>query len=260
VQRRIPIVMLFLGVVGGAVAGWFAHHAVVVPRSELSVREASPAHSAPGPLVQPTKAESRASAPGPLVEPTKTESRAAAPASGGEIPLFVTDASSPVAKVTSRAKALTRDESEQPSAAALSQTPAIDDLRNSVSIRCTFGPGNGGSWPNGKLTVGDAAWQGGPVDFQSINYDAGTAQMVGQVTRSPKGEVPATVTTSDSDVTFTVRAANGTLTVVSMFGKFDNAGHHTAVLSMHDGKHELDIAQFYGSCDSALKRLNSATQ
>jgi hypothetical protein len=102
---------------------------------------------------------------------------------------------------------------------------------------------------------------GKAVDFQSINYDAGTAQMVGQVTRSPKGEVPATVTTTDSDVTFTGRAANGTLTIISMFGKSDNAGHHTAVLSMHDGKHELDIAQFYGSCDLAQKKsLNSATQ
>jgi hypothetical protein len=143
VRRRTPIVMLFLGAVGGAVAGWFAHPAVVVPRSELPVREALPANSAPGPLAQLTKAESRA----------------AAPASGGEIPLFVTDASSPVAKGTSRAKALTRDESEQPSAAALSQTPALGDLRDSVSIRCTFGPGNGGSWPNGKLAVGDARWK-----------------------------------------------------------------------------------------------------
>jgi hypothetical protein len=69
-----------------------------------------------------------------------------------------------------------------------------------------------------------------------------------------------TVTASESDVTFTGRAANGTLTVVSMFGKLDNAGHHAAVLSMHDGKHELDIAQFYGSCDSIPKSASSATQ
>lgn len=141
----------------------------------------------------------------------------------------------------------------------MSQTPGVGDLLDSASIRCTFGPGNGGSWPNGNLTVGNAAWQGGPVDFQSINYDAGTAQMVGQVTRSANGEVPAKVTTSESDVTFTGRAANGTLTVISMFGRFDNAGHHTAVLSLHDGKHQLDIAQFYGSCDAGLKGLSSAS-
>jgi hypothetical protein len=154
------------------------------------------------------------------------------------------------------AKASTDDGSEQVSAAS-TDVPAHDDLDDSVGVRCIFGPGNGGHWPDGKLTVGGAAWQGGPVEFQSINYDAGTAQMVGQVTRSPTGEVPATITTSDSDVTFTGRAANGTLTVVSIFGKFDNAGHHTAVMSLHDGKYELDIAQFYGACNSSLKSLNN---
>jgi hypothetical protein len=73
----------------------------------------------------------------------------------------------------------------------------------------------------------DAAWQGRPVNFQSINYDDGTAQMIGQVTRSPAGDVPATVTASDFDITFTGRAANGTLTVISLFGRIDSTGHHT---------------------------------
>jgi hypothetical protein len=84
--------------------------------------------------------------------------------------------------------------------------------------------------------------------------------MVGQVTHSPTDGVPAAVALSDSDVTFTGRAANGTLTVISVFSKFDNAGHHMAVMSLHDGIHQLDIAQFYGDCDSAPKSLNSASQ
>ncbi len=151
------------------------------------------------------------------------------------------------------AQASTGDESEQVSEAS---TKVHEDLDDSVGVRCLFGPGNGGHWPNGKLTVGGAAWQGGPVEFQSIDYDTGTAQMVGQVTRSPTGEVPATISTSDSDITFTGRAVNGTLAVVSIFGKVDSFGHHTAVMSLHDGKYELDIAQFYGACDSSLKSLN----
>jgi hypothetical protein len=160
-QRRAPIGMLFLGVVAGGVAGWFARPYVVVPGSELSAREDSPAHSAAGPLAQPTKAESPASSPGPLIDPTKAESRAAAPAGGGAIPAFVTNAGTPVAKASAGKEAFIADESEMPSTAtALSKTPAIDDHRDAVSARCTFGPGNGGSWPNGKLTVGDAAWQG----------------------------------------------------------------------------------------------------
>jgi hypothetical protein len=140
---------------------------------------------------------------------------------------------------------------------ASSKAPAHDDLDDSVSIRCIFGPGNGGHWPNGRLTVGGAAWQGGPVEFQSINYDAGTAQMVGQVTHSPTAGIPATITTSDADITFSGRAANGTLIVVSIFGVLDSSGHRTAVMSLHDGKYGLDIAQFYGGCDSSLKSLNN---
>jgi hypothetical protein len=140
---------------------------------------------------------------------------------------------------------------------ASAKAPAHDDLRDSAGVRCIFGPGNGGHWPDGKLTVGGAAWQGGPVDFQSISYDAGTALMVGLVARSPVGEVPVTVTRSDSDITFTGRAANGTLAVISVFGNVDSSGHRTAVMSLHDGKYQLDIAQFYGDCDSSLKSLNN---
>jgi hypothetical protein len=162
-----------------------------------------------------------------------------------------------VAEGNSRPNTSTGDASE--ASVTLGQAPSLDDLRDAASVRCTFGPGNGGSWPNGKLTVGDAAWQGGPVDFQSINYDAGTAQMVGQVTHSPMDGLPAAVSLSDSDVTFTGRAVNGTLTVTSVFSKFDSAGHHIAVMSLHDGKHQLDVAQFYGGCDSAQKSLNSAS-
>lgn len=142
------------------------------------------------------------------------------------------------------------------SAASSAQAPTLDDQLDSANIRCTFGPGNGGSWPQGKLTVGDAAWQGGPVDFQSIDYDAGTAQMLGNVARSRAGQVPVTVSKTNSGLNFTGSAANGTLTVITMFSSFDNAGHHTAVLSMHDGQQGMDTAQFCGFCDSGLKRLN----
>ena len=249
--------MLFLGLVAGAVAGWVARRVVISPGSESSVREAAIAKSASGSLAQSAEAESSASALRPRTHASSADSRPAAPASGSTIPPSVTVAAS-LAKGNSRANASSGDASEAP--VALGQPPSLDDLRDAASVRCTFGPGNGGSWPNGKLRVGDAAWQGGPVDFQSIDYDAGTAQMVGQVTHSPTDGVPAAVALSDSDVTFTGRAANGTLTVISVLSKFDNAGHHIAVMSLHDGKHQLDIAQFYGGCDSAQKNLSPASQ
>jgi hypothetical protein len=170
-------------------------------------------------------------------------------ARSGETPLYS------AAKSAARASTSALSESAQ-SAAPSSQAPALDDLLASANIRCTFGPGNGGSWPQGKLTLGDAAWQGGPVDFQLIDYDADTAQMLGNVTHSRTGEMQVTVSTTSSWLNFTGVAANGILTVITMFSRFDNAGHHTAVLSMHDGTQDIDTAQFYGVCDSTLKRLN----
>jgi hypothetical protein len=248
--------MILFGAVAGAVAGWFGHQIVVKPKSKLAVDGATVVHSELEPDQQATKLESHMPGSRPVVQSNKAESRAADSAGGGETPLYSKKSATLLTRDGLGSGASTEDEPERVSE-ALAKTPARDDLRDSVGVRCIFGPGNGGHWPDGKLTVGGAAWQGGPVDFQSINYDAGTAVMVGQVTRTPTGEVPATITTSDSDITFTGRAANGTLAVVSIFGEVDNSGHHTAVMSLHDGKYELDIAQFYGACDSSLKNLNN---
>lgn len=247
VQRRASIVMLLIGAVGGAVVGWFAHRAFVVAESPAVgslVRDAAVADGGESSASESLPASSVKSP----VQSTKVESLVADSARGGEIPLYSAAKSGPRASDSMVA------ESAQP-AASSNQAPTLDDLLGSANIRCTFGPGNGGSWPQGKLTVGDAAWQGGPVDFQSIDYDAGTAQMLGNVARSRVGQVPVTVSTTNSGLNFTGTAANGTPTVVTMFSRFDNAGHHTAVLSMHDGQ-GMDTAQFYGVCDSTLKRLN----
>jgi hypothetical protein len=171
------------------------------------------------------------------------------PARGRDIPLYA------ATKSAAPASTATIAESAQ-AAATSSQAPTLDDLLESSNIRCTFGLGNGGGWPQGKLTVGDAARQGGPVDFQSIDYEAGTAQMLDNVARSRADQVPVNVSKTSSGLNVTGSAANGTLTVITIFSSFDNAGHHTAVLSMHAGQQGMDTAQFYGFCDSALKRLN----
>jgi hypothetical protein len=247
-QGRASILMLLVGVVAGAVGGWSAHRApvvsagaasgssarseVVAQQSESSARQSLPANSARAPSVESTKVASGSADPAREETPLYSAPKSAAHASTSGV-----------------------SESTQ-SAASSTQAPTLDDLLDSANIRCTFGPGNGGTWPQGKLTVGDAAWQGGPVDFQSIDYDAGTAQMLGNVARSRAGQVPVIVSTTNSGLNFTGTAGNGTLTVITMFSSFDNAGHHTAVLSMHDGQHGMDTAQFYGFCDSALKRLN----
>jgi hypothetical protein len=248
VQIRASIVLL-IGAVGGAVGGWFAHRAFVVPESLVGGSLIRDAAVAGGSESSARQSLPRNSVREPFVQSTKVESGVADTARGGETPLH--SAGESAARASTSAVA----ESAQ-AAAPLSQAPTLDNLLDAVNIRCTFGPGSGGSWPQGKLIFGDAAWQGGPVDFQSIDYDAGTAQMLGSVARSRAGQVPVNVATTSSEVNFTGTSANGTLTVITMFARFNNEGHHTAVLSMHDGQQGMDTAQFYGFCDSALKRLN----
>jgi hypothetical protein len=246
VQRRALVVMLFIGAVGGAFGGWFAHRAFVVPAgaaSGSSVRNEVVAQQNETSAGQNFRANLARAA---SVQATNMASGIPNPARSGEAPLYS------AAKSAARPSTSAVAEPAQ-AAAPSSQAPTLDDLRASTNIRCTFGPGNGGSWPQGKLTVGDAAWQGGPVDFQSIDYDADTAQMLGNVAHSRTGQVPVTVSTTSSGLNFTGVAANGTLTVITMFSRFDIAGHHTAVLSMHDGTQDIDTAQFYGVCDSTLK-------
>jgi hypothetical protein len=226
--------MILMGAVGGAVGGWFAHRAFVAPESLAAgslARDASVAHQSESSASESLPASSIKSSG----QSTKVESRVADSAPGVESPLYS------VTKSVSHASTSRVAESAQP-AAPLSQAPTLDDLLDSTNIRCTFGPGNGGSWPQGKLTVGDAAWQGGPVDFQSIDYGAGTAQMLGNVARSRAGQVPVNVATTSSEVNFTGTSAHGTFTVVTMFARLDSAGHHTAALSMHDGQSDIDTA------------------
>lgn len=245
VLRRASVVMFFVGAVVGALAGWFAHRASVI-RGEAASASSARIEI----VVQQGESSARqnlpATARGPALQ--SVVSGIADLAENREAPLY------------SAAKSVTPAPTSQVAESARSRAPSgqastLDDLLDSANIRCTFGPGNGGSWPQGKLKVGDAAWQGGPVDFQSIDFDAGTAQMLGNVARSRNGQTPVTVSATGSGINFTGIAGNGTLTVITMFSRLDYAGHHTAVLSMHDGQQDMDTAQFYGFCDSALKRL-----
>jgi hypothetical protein len=251
-QRRTALIMLVIGAVAGAAGGWFAHRAFVIPESatgDSTARSEVVAQQGESAAKQNPPPNSRRETSAQSAQSTQTVSGNTDAARGAEAPLYS------AAKFAARASTSGVTESAQ-SAASASQAPTLDDLLDSANIRCTFGRGNGGSWPQGKLMVGDAAWQGGPVDFQSIDYGAGTAQMLGNVARSRTGQMPVAVATTSSGVTFTGASANGTLSVVTMFPQFDNAGHHTAVLSMHDGQQDIDTAQFYGVCDSTLKRLN----
>jgi hypothetical protein len=130
------------------------------------------------------------------------------------------------------------------------RTP-LQDLLNSSSIGCTFSAGNSAEWPGGKIRIGTSAWQGGPVDFDAVNIDAGTAQMTGSgVTRMGSASIAVTAVPTDSGLKFSGVVGHGTLVVITIFSALDVGSHHIAVMSTH-GLTGLESAQFYGTCDTA---------
>ena len=130
------------------------------------------------------------------------------------------------------------------------RTP-LQDLLNSSSIGCTFGAGNSAEWPGGKIRIGTSAWQGGPVDFDAVNIEAGTAQMTGSgVTRMGSAPIAVTAVPTDSGLNFSGVVGHGTLVAITVFSALDAGGHHIAVMSSH-GLTGLESAQFYGTCDTA---------
>lgn len=130
----------------------------------------------------------------------------------------------------------------------------LSALLNPTDVHCAFGAGNGGNWPIAVLNVHDAEWQGGPLQFQAVNLDAGTAQMVGTVgaTDSLDGTIDARVIPTDIGLHFLALTPNGYLITTTVFHLRDDSGRFVAVMSRHEGARGATLtegAQFYGSCD-----------
>jgi hypothetical protein len=141
-----------------------------------------------------------------------------------------------------------------PDSQAAKATPA-EALLNAGAIKCDFSQGNSGFWQNQALTVGTAAWQGGPIMYDSINLAAGTARMTGTaaLTGSVTDGANVTAVATNSALHLYGVASNGTLSSTTIFGAARNAaGHYNAVMSYHGpGLHnDQESAQFYGTCDT----------
>jgi hypothetical protein len=136
---------------------------------------------------------------------------------------------------------------------AAKATPA-ESLLNAGAVKCDFSQGNSGSWQNQALTVGTAAWQGGPISYDSINVAAGTARMTGPTILTGSVSEGANVTAAATNTAIHLYgvASNGTLTSTTIFGAARNAaGHYNAVMSYHGPTlhNDQESAQFYGTCD-----------
>ncbi len=131
---------------------------------------------------------------------------------------------------------------------AAGESPA-DKLLDSPNAYCVFDPGAGGQWPKGTLLAHTAAWQGGPIEFESIDLAANHAQMNGSgVTGTLEGSIGIRVTATNDGLHFTGFNGRGELVAVTVFGAVDSAGRYRAVLSMHGSQMDHESAQFYGGC------------
>jgi hypothetical protein len=238
-QYRARVVLL-VGCVGTAV-GWFAH--TFVATQEHHEASAVVDTSATAPI--PGGPKGAKDSPKPDDVPKAAALAASDSATQtGRVP---TGSSAPdlVARPVTDRNSSTSDGADQ----RTRHTP-IEELHNSTSIECTFGPGNSAEWPDGKIWIGTSAWQGGPVDFGSIDINAGTAQMNGSgVTRMGSASIGVTVAPTNAGLNFSGIVGHGTLVVTTVFSGLDAAGHHIAVMSSH-GLTGLETAQFYGTCDT----------
>lgn len=241
----------------GIAIGWFGHgmlgdvpeQRVPADQTHSNVNAGVP-DAGPSQTAAPRSPETRAKAEGQ----NKSAAGSAAPTqsanSAGHAVIAGSntgDASSD--SVASATKSAGSTDSTQPKAA----TPA-ESLLSASSVKCDFSQGNSGTWQNQALTVGTAAWQGGPLMYDSINLAAETARMTGNaiLTGSVTEGANVTAAATNSALHLYGVASNGTLTSTTLFGAARNAaGHYTAVMSYHGPNlhNDQESAQFYGTCD-----------
>jgi len=233
-------VVVLVGCAGAAV-GWFAH--AFVGHQEHEGASAVVDTTATAPILGGPK--------GAVDSPKPDDARkgAALPAGDSVIQDGRVPTGSSVPDLSTR-PAIDGNKSQGDGSDQRTHPTPIEALQDSSRIGCTFGPGNSAEWPNGKIRLGTSAWQGGPVDFGSIDINAGTAQMNGSgVTRMGSGSIGVTVVPTDAGLNFSGIVGHGTLVVTTVFSGLDAAGHHIAVMSSH-GLTGLETAQFYGTCDT----------
>jgi hypothetical protein len=126
----------------------------------------------------------------------------------------------------------------------------LDKLLNSMSVYCTFDAGAGGQWPQGRILAHTAAWQGGPLEFDSINLAEHTAQLTRHPWTTTMSDSATTlwVTATDTGLHFSGIKPDGELLATTVFGALDSEGRHRSVLSLHGARLDHESAQFYGWC------------
>ena len=131
---------------------------------------------------------------------------------------------------------------------------AEDAFGRSGRIVCEFSEGNNIGAFDGQLRSGSASWQGGSITYDSIDFDAGTAQMIGSAgpTGSAEGHADARVILRGPRLNFLVPLSTGGIVFTTVFGEVRDNGRYVAVMSRHEGLRSQGTgtysAQFLGFC------------
>jgi hypothetical protein len=236
--------------------GWAAHTMVQQSESQTSASQdtesvAQPISENPPdtarPQSTPTQRRSQSDA--------KTEFNNSAASSDAEKEISETPESTAFVLVPDRSSdALAMPSSDRGASAGegTADKDPLADLLSSVTIWCRFDPGNGAQLQDGNITMYELSYQGGPISYDSINIESGTARMIGSAgaTGSPEGVLDVLVTATRSGLHFSAVNSRGELTVTTVFGAVDKHGRHSAVMTTH-GTHAFNGSyQAYGACDT----------
>ncbi|HEU5134847.1 MAG TPA: hypothetical protein VFU13_06855 [Steroidobacteraceae bacterium] len=152
-----------------------------------------------------------------------------------------------------------KSESNQPANTTDPAEKAREDLKHAMMIRCDFKPGATGYWANQKLNVSLFQWQGGPITFEIVDLDSGTARMLGGdgATGSQDGVIDVMVTVTSTGLHFSAFTPTRIMVVATVFVNKDASGQYRAVMSRHGSPtfYENISEQNYGSCDIGLTEL-----
>jgi|SRR5262245_25148011 len=118
-------------------------------------------------------------------------------------------------------------------------------LLSAHSLKCTFGPGTGATWPGGKISLRPTAYDM-TTHFDSIDLKGGTARVIGNAGSS---DVLARVT-GDAGIYFLEETRLGGLAVTFVYPLLDRDRKFVAVMSRRMDALDRPIpSQGYGYCE-----------
>jgi hypothetical protein len=132
-------------------------------------------------------------------------------------------------------------------------TRSTDDrskLHTAYRLSCQFGSGVNAQVSEGTIQRGDASWQGGVINYDVLDAEAGRATMSGTAgaTGSSTGTVEVRMAGTDGGLSFSSIVPRGDLITTTVFAQRNAQGEFPAVMSTHAARTGHMASQFYGAC------------